>query len=223
MNRVAAKWDPQSIYFCLYAQKKRLQQKSCWIMKAARDNKCWSDNYWWNLSSLPQTVISGSKRHTYLSTNSSSHFSSADIFKSKAWKSNLSRDNGRDASQKTHANLDWQLYIWGRYDLVLMLRLATWLMWPRSVLTGHWASGRRGQSWKVGKWLRLHSCDWPRPSGWPPMISHVPAEQRSSDPTMKEREYDKMIKRVWKNNGDQLQWTSRMQRECTAIGEKWEK
>lgn len=75
----------------------------------------------------------------------------------------------------------------GGYDLVLMLRLATWLMRPRSMLTGHWAAGHRGQSWKVGKWLRLHSCDWLEPRGQPPMISHIPAVLQRSDPTMKER------------------------------------
>lgn len=38
-------------------------------------------------------------------------------------------------------------------------------MRPRSLHTGQRAAGRGGQSWKVGKWLRLHSCDWPEPGG----------------------------------------------------------
>lgn len=186
---------------------------------AAPDNKGCSDYYWWTLSFLSLMVVLGHKNHTYLSINSSA-FSSGDIFKSKAWKSTLNRDNSRDASQKNAADLDWQLYIWGRYDLVLMLRLATWLMWPRSVLTGHWAAGHRGQSWKVGKWLRLHSCDWLRPSGQPPMISHVPAERaRALIPQWKHESTTEMIKRVWKNNGDELQWTWRMRGAADMYGD----
>lgn len=30
-----------------------------------------------------------------------------------------------------------------------------------AVRSGHWAAGRGGQSWQVGKRLRLRSCDWP--------------------------------------------------------------
>lgn len=69
------------------------------------------------------------------------------------------------------------------------------------MLTGHWAAGHRGQSWKVGKWPRLHSCDWPKPSGQTPVISHVPAASQSSDPTMKEREHhgddQESVKEQW--------------------------
>lgn len=109
------------------------------------------------------------------------------FLKSKAWKSTLNCDNKRDATQKLHSDMHWQFYIWGRYDLVLTLKLATWMLWPCSVLTGHWAAGHRSQSQKVGKRLRLHSCDWLKPSGQPPVISHM----LSSDPTMKEREPDR--------------------------------
>ncbi len=142
------------------------------------------------------------KKNTYLSINCSSPFSSGDISKSKRDENPLWAETiAVTQVKKIHADLDWQLYIWGRCDLVLMLRLPTWLMWPRSVLTGHWAAGHRGQSWKVGKRLRLHSCDWLTPSGQPPMISHVPAAPQSSDPTMKEREHDgddqESVKEQW--------------------------
>lgn len=62
------------------------------------------------------------------------------------------------------------------------------------MLTGHRAAGHGDQSHKVGRWLRLRSCDWlGAPGGCGGgggggrlMISHVPGVQQSSDPRMKE-------------------------------------
>lgn len=61
-------------------------------------------------------------------------------------------------------------------------------MWPRNELTGHRAARHRGQSGRVGKWLRLRSCDWPEPSGRPPVTSHPPRHCRVLIGTTEERE-----------------------------------
>lgn len=132
-------------------------------------------NYWWPASSsLPHMVTLSYMEAKKIFFNEEHQpifllviyiFIFISFLKRKALKSTLNRDNSCDSSQKIYADLDWQLYIWGRYDLVLMLSLATLLMRPRSVLAGRWAAGRHGQSWKVGKWLRLHNCDWLQPRG----------------------------------------------------------
>lgn len=95
----------------------------------------------------------------------------------------------------------------GQCDFVLMLRLPTWLMRPRSVLTGHWAAGHSGQSQTVGKWLRLRSCDWPKAQR--PAFNDFMSQQRRRAliPQWKSKSVTEMIKRVWKNNGDEIRWT----------------
>lgn len=156
-------------------------------------------------------MLQSSKKKTLLFIYYSRLFCSADILKSKAWKFSLNRRNSRDASQKKHADLVWQLYIWGGCDFALMLRLPTWLMWPRSVLAGHRAAGHRGQSSKVGKWLRLCGCDWLKPR-----------QPTSGDFTQaliarwKSRSTTEMIKRVWKNNGDKTTMKPRRRQTCAA-------
>lgn len=141
-------------------------------------------------------------RWPHLSITYSRPFFSGDIFKRM--------HNSRDASKKKkHADLDWQLYIWGQCDLVLMLRLPTWLMRPRSVLTGHWAAGHSGQSWTVGKRLRLRSCDWPKARR--PASDDFTSQRRRGAliPRWKSESATEMIKRVWKNNGDEIRWCRR--------------
>lgn len=69
------------------------------------------------------------------------------------------------------------------------------------MLTGHWAAGHRGRSQRVGRQLRVRSCDRLTAGGRPPMISHIPAAARRSDPTMKEREHDRQDQEIGENNG----------------------
>lgn len=203
MSRAVAKWDPQSIHFlCLFPERNEYNRKAAKLWKQPQVmnvvvitiDEPHRLSHRWSFCAV--------KKHTYLSISWNTPFSSGDIFKKQKHENPLWTETIAVTQVRSiHADLDWQLYIWGRYDLVLMLRLATWLMWPCSVLTGHRAAGRRGQSWKVGKRLRLHSCDWPKPGGQPPMISHVPAEPRRSDPALKEREHDtddqESVKEQW--------------------------
>lgn len=167
------------IYLFFYIQKKRRKYKSCKLLKAFPDNNVCN-----NELLMTSLIISATHGHFELHGSKKKVFFNEEhqpifllviyiyiffyflfFLKRKALKSTLNRDNSCDSSQKIYADLDWQLYIWGRYDLVLMLSLATLLMRPRSILAGRLAAGRHGQSWKVGKWLRLHNCDWLQPRG----------------------------------------------------------
>lgn len=89
-------------------------------------------------------------------------------------------------------------------------------MRPRGALAGQRAAGHGGQSWKVGKWLRLHSCDWPSGHHHPLHDFTRPGSaSRPSSPPMKERERGRddqeSVKEQW---GDEL--TTRERRTCSA-------
>lgn len=164
-------------------------------MKAVLDNKGCSDYYWWTtLSSRPQMVIfcyRAVKKQTYLSIKYSSPLSSGGILKGQARKSTLNCDNKHDTTQKLHADLDWQLYIWGAIWLGLDVKVgdmddvATQCA-RRSV--GCRASQPVTEGWEVAEVTQLWLAE---ALGQPPMISHIPALPHSSDPMMKEREHNR--------------------------------
>lgn len=126
-------------------------------------------------------------------------FSSGDILKKMHF---WTRHNSQDAQIWTGSSI-----FGGQCDLFLMLRLPTWLMWPR----GHWSLGCGARPTSRGG-LRsgwgYAAVTGRSPEGPGLRWLHVPAAPQSSDRTMKERRgATGKIKRAWKNSGDELQWT----------------
>lgn len=211
MSGAVGKRDPEKkkLLILLYTQKKRLKQKSGWIMKPVAET-------------IKVVVISADDRPSHLCHRWARHGRVLQSRKTLLFICELQQALPLWwylKKQKMKIHFEQTHWLWRRSQkprrsgLAALYLGAMWLSLDVRVADtadvttrrarrspGHGASGRgRGCAAVTGR----------SPAAGPPMTSRIPPAPRGSDPTMKERERDRMIKRVWENNGDGARWTWR--------------